>query len=195
MSERATFTDVVDWIEGRLPAEQARRVEAEVEADPDTAASAAWVRQFLAEARRVSLEDPPAELGARLRALFDPVVNAADEDRWTTARLLYDTRDQRGPDPASPPTTAHLAFQTDLGRLVVELRSSRSGLVHLRGMLLLVRRTAVDVTLLEKGTVRRRVRSTPEGVFEVTGVDRTVDEIRLEDGDLRLRAVIGLADL
>lgn len=71
MTERPSLAVLADWAEGRLEKGQDEQVERAIAADPATASAAAWVADVLDVARRVPLERPPADLGARLRALFD----------------------------------------------------------------------------------------------------------------------------
>ncbi|MFJ9314435.1 hypothetical protein ACIRN4_09610 [Pimelobacter simplex] len=195
VTRRPTFTEIVDWIEGRLSDEQADRVAAVVAADDSSADAAAWMTQFLADARRLPLETPPPALSARLRALFDDASNLPPEVRWASARLLYDTREaMTGTRSADLLDHTHLAFETEHGRFVVEIRRSAGGEVDLHGLLLLDDGSgAADVTLLEDGAVRRRARTTADGRFELTQVPVTIDELRIALRDVRVSATLDLA--
>ncbi|MBU2696851.1 MULTISPECIES: hypothetical protein [Pimelobacter] len=194
VTRRPTFTEIVDWIEGRLPDERADQVAAEVAADEDSAGAAAWMTQFLADARRLPLETPPPELSARLRGLFDDAANLPPEVRWATAHLLYDTREaMTGTRSADLLDHTHLAFETEHGRFVVEVRRAGAGEVDLHGLLLLDEgAAAADVTLLEDGTVRRRARTTADGRFELLQVPQSVDELRIAVRDARVSAPLDL---
>lgn len=194
MSARPTPADIFDWIEGRLAPERAQAVAEHVAVDPAAAATAAWFERFLRDADRLRLERPPAELSQRLRDLFRDGA-AAPGPRWSSARLLYDTREAKvaGMRSADTLDAAHLAFQSDAGRFVVEVRPSGPGLVDLIGLLLLEDPAeGVDLSLCEDGAVRRMVRVAPDGRFELRDVPETVDELRFVAAGVQVSAALRL---
>jgi hypothetical protein len=66
------FGRLADWLEGRLPAEEARSVEEAVEAvDSATLADVAWLRKFFKATEVALTESPPPELGDTLAEIFD----------------------------------------------------------------------------------------------------------------------------
>lgn len=67
---RIPFSQLVDWVEGRLDAEEAAAVSRHVEIDPALAADVTWLRRFLQVSQTVTLAEPPAELRSQLRARF-----------------------------------------------------------------------------------------------------------------------------
>ncbi|WP_436699550.1 hypothetical protein [Nocardioides sp. BYT-33-1] len=197
MTRRTTFTEIVDWIEGRLPAERAQSVADAVGRDEQAAGAAAWVEEFLATTERLKLETPPADLSSRLRDLFrEPGAIPAGRG-WSRARLLYDTRGAqlagvRGPD---TPGQTHLAFDSEAGRFVLETEPASGGQVALRGLLLAERGpVAAEITLLENGVVRRRGVTTSDGRFEFGDVPVAVDELRICADGVRVAARLELAD-
>jgi hypothetical protein len=195
VTRRTTFTEIVDWIEGRLPANRARDVAEAVRDDDEAADAAAWVADFLATADRLQLETPPSDLGSRLRGLFRDPVGLAPDHGWSRARLLYDTRGAgagvRGADAGAQ---THLAFDSEAGRFVIEAAPARAGHVDLRGLLLADRPpVTAEVTLLEAGVVRRRGHSTAAGHFAFDEVPMSVDELRIAVDGLRVAARLELA--
>ena len=65
------FSQLVDWIEGRLSEEEARAVEERVAvADAATLADVAWVRRFVRATEDSILESPPPEVRSTLIARF-----------------------------------------------------------------------------------------------------------------------------
>jgi hypothetical protein len=65
------FSRLVDWVEGRLPEEEARAVEEQVaDADAATLADVAWLRKFARAAQGGVLESPPPEVRSTLIARF-----------------------------------------------------------------------------------------------------------------------------
>ena len=68
---RPDFRTLLDWLEGRLDADKAERVAAQVaEADEQTLRTVEWLRGFLAAARDLPLEEPPATVRENLKEYF-----------------------------------------------------------------------------------------------------------------------------
>ncbi|HEX6711221.1 MAG TPA: hypothetical protein VF068_12895, partial [Rubrobacter sp.] len=71
-SKKIDFSQLVDWVEGRLSAEEVRAVEEQVEvADSTTLADIAWLRKFGKATEGAVLESPPAEVGSALVTRFE----------------------------------------------------------------------------------------------------------------------------
>ena len=69
--KRIAFSQLVDWVEGRLPEEEARTVEEQmVVADRATLADVAWLRKFARATEDSVLESPPPEVRSELIARF-----------------------------------------------------------------------------------------------------------------------------
>ncbi len=65
------FSQLVDWVEGRLPEEEARAVEEQVAvADAATLADVAWLRKFVRATEHGVLESPPPDVRSTLIARF-----------------------------------------------------------------------------------------------------------------------------
>jgi hypothetical protein len=195
VTRRTSFTEIVDWVEGRLPAERARGVAEALRDDVRAADTAAWVAEFLATAGRLRLETPPPGLRGRLRGLFDDPAGVGPDHGWSRARLLHDTRGAvagvRGTDGS---TQTHLAFDSGAGRFVIEIGPASAGHVGVRGLLLAERTpVAAEVTLLEAGVVRRRGHSTADGHFAFDEVPVVVDELRIAVDGLQVAAQLQLS--
>jgi hypothetical protein len=66
------FSQLVDWVEDRLPEEEARVVEEQLAvADRATLADAAWLRKFARATDGTVLESPPPEVRSTLIARFE----------------------------------------------------------------------------------------------------------------------------
>ena len=93
--KRVEFSRLVDWVEGRLPENEAREVEEQVaRADSRTLADVAWLRKFARATENAVLESPPQEVRDVLIARFE----AYAEGRRTPgflervlARLSFDS--------------------------------------------------------------------------------------------------------
>jgi hypothetical protein len=69
--KRIAFSQLVDWIEGRLPEKEARAVEEQMAvADAATLADVAWLRRFVKATEGSILESPPPEARSTLIARF-----------------------------------------------------------------------------------------------------------------------------
>ena len=69
--ERIVFSQLVEWVEGRLPEKEARAVKERVAvADAATLADVAWLRKFLKTAEDRVLEAPPLEVRSTLIARY-----------------------------------------------------------------------------------------------------------------------------
>ncbi len=66
------FSQLVDWVEGRLSEEEARAVEEQIAvADSATLADVAWLHKFVRAAQDTPLESPPEEVRSTLIARFE----------------------------------------------------------------------------------------------------------------------------
>lgn len=61
---------LMDWLENRLPAEEAAALAQSVQRDPALQQQAAWLREFLQLSAGVVLADPPAEVRRAANAAF-----------------------------------------------------------------------------------------------------------------------------
>jgi hypothetical protein len=74
--KRVEFGRLVDWVEGRLPEDEARAVEEQVaSADSRTLADVAWLRKFVKATDNAVLESPPREVRDALIARFEAYAN------------------------------------------------------------------------------------------------------------------------
>ncbi len=192
---KPTFTDLLDWVEGRLQPEQSDQVAAYVDtADPAALETVEWIRDFLQEARSKPLAQPPAELSARLRDVFVGLHSPEQSSDWTDASLLYDTRmGLAAAGVRSADDGVHLAFDSDLGRFVLDAVPASTGEVDVQGLIMLDGdATGVDLAFLQAGLLRRAAHATKDGRIDVRGVPVDVDEMWLTSGGTRVRARLDL---
>jgi hypothetical protein len=70
--KRIDFSQLVEWVEGRLSEEEARAVDEQVAvADSATLADVAWLQKFVMATEGAVLESPPAEVRSTLVARFE----------------------------------------------------------------------------------------------------------------------------
>jgi hypothetical protein len=93
--KRVEFGRLVDWVEGRLPEDEARAVEEQVaRADSRTLADVAWLRKFVKATDNAVLESPPREVRDTLIARFEAYANGQRTPgllRRVLARLTFDS--------------------------------------------------------------------------------------------------------
>jgi hypothetical protein len=70
MDKRPEFSELVDWIEGRLAAADADRIATLVTADKGLQETADWIRTFQQTRKEVMWQAPPADMRANLRHRF-----------------------------------------------------------------------------------------------------------------------------
>ena len=96
--KNVSFSRLVDWTEGRLPADEARTVEdAIARGDRSTLADVAWLRRFFEATRDVVIESPPREVRNALVATFEARARghqATGFVRRMLARLAFDSNMQ-----------------------------------------------------------------------------------------------------
>ena len=90
-----SFTQIVDWMEGRLPADESRTVEDAISrGDNSTLADVAWLRRFFGATRDAVIESPPREMRDALVATFEAHTRdrqAPGYLRRVLARLAFDS--------------------------------------------------------------------------------------------------------
>jgi hypothetical protein len=90
------FSELLDWLEGKLPPDQARQVAERLEtADAATQADLDWLRRFLQARQSVQFVSPPSGVRETLRQRFTAYTGARQPPslfrRWL-ATLTFDSR-------------------------------------------------------------------------------------------------------
>ena len=111
-SNNTHFSDLLDWLEGRLPPDEARAVADRLKAaDAATQADLDWLRLFLEARRFLKLSSPPPSVREALNQRFADYAEARQPpglfQRWL-AILTFDSRTQ--------PVTAGLRSATEEGQ-------------------------------------------------------------------------------
>ena len=196
-AEPLSFTDLLDWVEGRLDPERAEVVEALLhEDDPETSETIAWIRDFLAAAALMPLEELPAETSAELHDVVRLYATAWAPSAFDDASAVSDSRD------ALPPTgtraggsadIAHLVFDSELGRLGLDVARVTVGRVDVHGRLTPAPGQGAERSRIVF-TQARRVRGTTicavSGEFTARDVPDDVDEVWVVAGDHVVRAAV-----
>lgn len=127
--ERIEFDRLVDWVEGRLPAQEAADLEERLAtADEETRSDVAWLRAFARISEDTVIASPPSEVGEALIERFDD--HARDRRRpdllkRVVGRLTFDG----GLQPAfglrsagTQESRRQLIYSTDVADIALNLR-------------------------------------------------------------------------
>jgi hypothetical protein len=117
-----SFATLVDWVEGRLPPDEAAIVAEQVEqADAATRADVAWLRSFAQISSQFVMADPPPEVRQRLVRRFEATMQGRQQPaplRRLVAALRFDTSSQPAPvgirAAGTPLAERQLIYSTDL---------------------------------------------------------------------------------
>ena len=121
-SKGLSFATLVDWVEGRLPPDEAAIVSEQVEqADAATRADAAWLRRFAQISGRLVMADPPPEVRQLLVRRFEATMQGRQQSgllQRLVAALRFDSASQpaaagiRAAD--APSIERQLIYSTDM---------------------------------------------------------------------------------
>ncbi len=196
-TERASFTDLLDWVEGRIDPERAELVEALVqEDDPETAETIAWIRDFLAAAELMPLHELPAEASAELHDVVRLHASAWAPSAYDDASPVTDSRwalPATGTRAGGATDVVHLAFDSDAGRLGLDVARVTIGRVDVHGRFA----PAADgeagqtrIVFTRAGRVRGTTVCAVSGEFTARDVPADVDEVWVVAGDRVVRAAV-----
>ena len=92
------FTRIIDWIEGRLNAEEIQALVSDLEnGDPASRADLDWARRFIRIREEGTYGSPPASVRENLKARFSEYAAANKPPTWIerlAAQLTFDSRTQ-----------------------------------------------------------------------------------------------------
>ena len=135
-SQSPPLEKLLDWLEGRLPPEQAQAVaERLASAGAATGSDLAWLRAFLQASASAKLAAPPARVRDVLRQRFASRALSAYEahgffPRWMAA-LIFDSHLRPAAPGLRSATTQgrerQLLYATDIAEVVLNLQPGRAG--------------------------------------------------------------------
>lgn len=197
--DAADFETLADWVDGRLPADQAEAVaEHVVRADARTRAIVDWLRSFVALGRQFPLEDPPSIVRQRLQAHFARWRNADlamhEEIKRFDATILFDSRTRpalAGTRGAVAEEVLHLAYTTEAADLVLDVQRLIGHQVRINGQVL--RSDAGQAGVFEAsvsgpGFTIRTVDGDELGRFCLDAVPDDAEELRATNGQITVIA-------
>lgn len=90
---KPTFTEIVDWIEGRVTRRAAAAMDAREHSDNDTQATIEWIEGFRSFAAENPVPQPPPIVKQRLRQAFQRHHGDEPIPEHQNAHLTFDSRD------------------------------------------------------------------------------------------------------
>ena len=188
-----TFSDLIDWLEGRLSPADVERIEHALENDADLDTEVAWLRQFAELSGKVALADPSPQVRTNLQAHFAEHVAANRPPtlwQWLTATLSFDSRQQLATSGVRrgelPPEKYQLLYTTNLADIVLSVEPKDKETHHLYGHVLPngegVEVTDWGVQLVQSGQDLGIVAVDEVGEFAFLGVNAGIYDFIINTG-------------
>jgi hypothetical protein len=188
---------LMDWLEGKLPAEEATAMTQLVESTPDLQAEVGWLRDFLQLSRTTTLADPPPEVRRSALAAFDAYARTRRPPgrlRLLIAALTADNRQHLAPAGArnaglrSEPR--QLIYSSDAADIALNaLMRPNSGKIDLYGQILLLDDgdpSAFIIQLLQDGVERRLTYADDLGKFSLDELPPGQYDLLISNGDTEI---------
>lgn len=197
------WTELVDWVDGRLEPGDAERVALDVRAGRGTA-DIRWLRGFRRLARMMRLEEPPPVVRQNLRReLRRRLGHGPAGAREVTGRLLFDSRDQlavAGLRTTDTDEGVHVGFAAPGVELFVDVHpaagpSPHSDPVDLSGQVFVDRPTDAPVfeaRVSGAGWTSRTLDGDALGRFDLTGLPSERCTLRVSNGELTMTVGLDL---
>lgn len=141
-TQRPDFDTILDWIEGRLPPEQAEAVAGRAASDEAARSDADWLRAFVRVGGETIIDSPPAEIRDELRRRFESLARERGRPgiiHRVLAKLSFDS----GMRPALGVRSAgcrearrQFIYSTDLADIALNLQPRPGGKLDLLGQVL-----------------------------------------------------------
>lgn len=154
-NETPEFAQLMDWLEGRLPPDEAQVVAAQVAAaDAEVQADVAWLRAFYRARQRVVVQEPPTAVTDQLEQRFIAFARSRRPSRWRSliAALTFDSRTQAavGVRTAVTPTVQRqLIYTAEAATIVCTLQQRQDKQFDLLGQFLPTDASDVDLVQVQ----------------------------------------------
>lgn len=186
--EHLSTMQLMDWLEERLPAEEAEAIAKAVQEDAAAQQQVAWLRDFLSVSREVVLADPPAGIHQQAHAHFADYaqqkrgpglvrtfIAALTGDNWQRLTLAG----VRNVNLRSEPR--QVIYSSELADVALNIQAQSSGEhFDLEGQVFALEESAAEefvVQLLQGGVERRLAVSDDLGKFSLAGLPAGVYEL------------------
>lgn len=187
-SDKPTFAQLLDWIEGRLTREAAADIERQRMVDQETRASIAWIEGFRRFGRNHPIPPPPPIVKQRLMQAFERHHDREQPHIHQTAHLTFDSRDDvvmagvRGVEEIDE--GYQLTFTTETHGVLVDVFTTGESTRRIEGQVLGVEGedSVWVVTVEHEGRSITDIHGDTNGSFSLGDVPTTVDALRLSNG-------------
>lgn len=197
--QTSDITQLLDWLENRLSADDAAAVAQAIEADPALQAQVAWLRDFVNTSSQVVLVDPPAGIHQQATARFaayaegkgspGPVrtfIAALTADNWQRLSMagVRNVTLRREP--------RQVIYSSELADVALNIHAQPSSeRFDLEGQVFALEDSAGDqfvVQLLQDGVEQRLAVSDDLGKFSLDGLPAGVYELLVssEQGEIEI---------
>ena len=198
--ERIEFDRLVDWVEGRLPAGEARDLEERLAAaDEATRADAAWLRAFARISDDTVIATPPSEVEEALIERFEDHVREREQP-GLLERLVATLSFDGGPRPAfglrsagTQESRRQLIYSTDVADVALNPRPRAGGdALDVYGQVLLLDADDEDpasfvVQILDAGTEVATTATDEMGEFSFEDVTPGVYDVLVSGERVEIR--------
>ncbi|MDH4279298.1 MAG: hypothetical protein OEW83_14595 [Acidimicrobiia bacterium] len=187
-SDKPTFGQLLDWIEGRLTREAAARFEQQSTFDEETQASIAWIKGFRRFGRSHPIPAPPPIVKQRLMQAFERHHGRDQPVVLQTANLMFDSRDDvvmagvRGFEEIDE--GYQLTFTTETHGVLIDVFATGESTRRIEGQVLGVEGedSVWVVTVDHAGRSITDIHGDTNGSFSLDDVPTTVDTLQLSNG-------------
>jgi hypothetical protein len=141
-SQKPDFEKILDWIEGKLPPEEAEAMAERMSSDGEARAEADWLRAFVRVSEETVMKSPPPEVRAELSRRFEDYAEKRRRPglfQRVLASLTFDS----GMQPAFGVRSARAAevqrqyvYSTELADIALSLQPRPGGKIDLLGQVL-----------------------------------------------------------
>ena len=200
MTARPTFTQLADYVDGRLdPVAAAAIDELLANGDNETLGAVGWLRSFGSVAGQMSLEAPPVRVRYYLQRQFERRAAGAPAagaglSRRLRATLVFDSRRQTAAVGvrSGPPTTGtvHLAFRCEAADVLVDLSAAADGDQRVDGQVLWADGADASVlgaTISGPGFTDSAAPGDDLGRFSFVGVPADTNQLVVHGEDVDIR--------
>lgn len=197
--QKPDTTQLLDWLENRLSADDAAAVAQAIEADPALQAQVAWLRDFLNTSSQVVLVDPPVGIhqqatarfvayaqGKRPPGLVQTFIAALTADNWQRLSLAGVRNVSLRSEPRQ------VVYSSELADVALNIHAQPSSeRFDLEGQVFALEESAGDefvVQLLQGGVEQRLAVSDDLGKFSLSGLPAGVYELLVssEQGEIEI---------
>lgn len=198
-SKRPSFTQLVDWVEGRLSSEQSDQIEVMIsEGDAELMSDLEWIHSFHDVSQLMPLEKPSEQARKSIRDAFQQRLEPWAPGDYLDADLAFDSRTYKtasGLRSGVAAETVHLAFENKLVHLTMDVVGAGGSKINVRGLIdwrIPTDGQRTEIFLTRARNVHRNTFASQGSHFSFDAISDDVDEMWLTRGGERVRTALSL---